>query len=71
MSATTKANALASFFHCGEKQNSSHYHTYCKGCVEHHKTISTMVERTNDKGNMTMELTDNARSFEDGEYQCR
>jgi hypothetical protein len=27
---------LWTFFHKGEKQNLTHYHTYCKGCVRHH-----------------------------------
>jgi len=27
---------LWTFFHKGEKQNLTHYHTYCKGCVQHH-----------------------------------
>ena len=27
---------LSQHFHRGEKQNPSHYHTYCKGCVTHY-----------------------------------
>ena len=27
---------LASFVEQGEKQNGSHYHTYCKGCLKHY-----------------------------------
>ena len=27
---------LASFFERREKQNGSHYHTYCKGCLKHY-----------------------------------
>ena len=30
-------NVLWKFFeHSGEKQNTSHYKTYCKACVAHH-----------------------------------
>ena len=28
-------NPLAKHFHFGEKQNASHYRTYCKFCVDH------------------------------------
>jgi hypothetical protein len=33
-------NALQSYFHKGtEKQNSSHWINYCKGCVKHEKKL--------------------------------
>jgi hypothetical protein len=33
------AQPLWAFFHRGEKQNGTHYHTYCKGCVAQHEVI--------------------------------
>ena len=33
---TTMVLKLASFFERREKQNGSHYHTYCKGCLKHY-----------------------------------
>ena len=36
LSYTTMVLKLASFFERGEKQNGSHYHTYCKGCLKHY-----------------------------------
>ena len=35
---TTMVLKLASFLDWGEKQNGSHYHTYCKGCLKHYLT---------------------------------
>ncbi|KAJ7653902.1 ribonuclease H-like domain-containing protein [Mycena polygramma] len=31
-----ESKPLSDYFHRGTKQNSSHYHTYCKACVKHH-----------------------------------
>ncbi|KAF9466987.1 ribonuclease H-like domain-containing protein [Collybia nuda] len=30
---------LWDYFHRGEKQNGTHFHTYCKGCVIHHQLL--------------------------------
>jgi hypothetical protein len=34
------AQPLWAFFHRGEKQNATHYHTYCKACVAHFELMS-------------------------------
>jgi hypothetical protein len=33
-------NLLWPFFHCGKKQNISHFRAYCKGYVTHHNNIT-------------------------------
>jgi hypothetical protein len=33
------------FFHKGEKQNGSHFSTYCKACVNHHKLVLEAIEQ--------------------------
>lgn len=59
-------NPLTIHFHWGEKQNSMHYHTYCKGCVDCFKTTAVVAETAGDDSNLTLELTEGTRSFEDG-----
>jgi hypothetical protein len=39
-------NALWPFFHCGEKQNSSHFRAYCKGCVAHHEAQAKLLDES-------------------------
>ncbi|KAJ6629669.1 ribonuclease H-like domain-containing protein [Mycena sp. CBHHK59/15] len=33
------SNALWAYFYKGEKQNKSHFHSYCKGCVKHQQEL--------------------------------
>jgi hypothetical protein len=39
-------NALWPFFHRGEKQNSSHFRAYCKGCVTHHEAQAELLDES-------------------------
>ena len=41
-------NPLWSFFHRGEKQNTSHYKAYCKGCVHHYVTEAKLRDQSDD-----------------------
>ena len=59
-------NPLTIHFHRGEKQNSTHYHTCCKGCVDRFKMTAALTETADDDGNLTLELTERTRSFKDG-----
>ena len=48
-------NLLWSCFHCREKQNTSHYKAYCKGCVHHYTTEAKLHDQSGDS-----ELDDSA-----------
>ena len=41
-------NPLWSFFHHGEKQNTSNYEAYCKGCVHHYVTEAKLQDQSDD-----------------------
>ena len=41
-------NPLWSFFHRGEKQNTSHYKAYCTGCVHHYVTEAKLWDQSDD-----------------------
>jgi len=41
-------NPLWPFFHCGDKQNNSHYKTYCKGCVQHYVIQAKLQDPSDD-----------------------
>jgi hypothetical protein len=58
-------NALQSYFHRGTtKQNSSHWNTYCKGCVKHEKKL------LQDAGTFdAVDWQEEGQSFLDGELK--
>ena len=39
---------LWTFFHRGEKQNSSHFRAHCKGCVSYHLLQATLLADPDD-----------------------
>ena len=62
-------NMLAKHFHFGEKQNGSHYQTYCKFCVKHceddlHETMAWDLDYTT--GNLAERLALEEKIHKDG-----
>ena len=39
-------NPLWLFFYCGEKQNTSHYKAYCKGCVKYYMSTAKLWDQS-------------------------
>jgi hypothetical protein len=39
-------NVLWPFFHHREKQNSSHFKAYCKGCMTHHEAQAELLDES-------------------------
>ena len=66
-------NTLWNHFHWGEKQNSSHYYTFCKGCVAHHEAklkeaAAADWESWLDTSDTSTELQAKQKLFSDGEF---
>jgi hypothetical protein len=62
--------AVWSAYHCGEKQNKSHYKAYCKECVRHKEAQAELLDKSIILGDVATTLLAKKQLFEEGK-QCR